>query len=167
MKTELGRLDVELARYAEAIAEGGPLDTILQAVKAREQRRDAIRREMKTLASQQGFQPQDASEIRATLVEYLEDWRSMARQGVTEARTLLRAVLVNRLVFTPVVRPPHLPPPQGPGRKPRFIYALKGEGSLSKLFTDLIHASSLVAPMGFDHDASAFELEFEGLALAA
>ncbi len=72
----------------------------------------------------------------------------MARQGVAEASTLLRAVLVDRLVFTPVDRPAHLPPPKGPGRKPRFIYELKGEGSLSKLFTDLISASSMVAPTG-------------------
>jgi hypothetical protein len=28
-------------------------------------------------------------------------------------------------------------------------------------------AIEVVAPTGFDHDASAFELEFEGLALAA
>jgi len=70
----------------------------------------------------------------------------MARQGVTEARSLLRTVLVNRLVFTPVPRPAHLPPPKGPGRKPRFVYELRGEGSLSKLFTELISASSVVAP---------------------
>jgi len=70
----------------------------------------------------------------------------MARQGVTEARSLLRTVLVNRLVFTPVPRPAHLPPPKGPGRKPRFVYELRGQGSLSKLFTDVISASSVVAP---------------------
>ena len=30
-----------------------------------------------------------------------------------------------------------------------------------------INENNLVAPTGFDHDASAFELEFEGLALTA
>jgi hypothetical protein len=29
------------------------------------------------------------------------------------------------------------------------------------------HEITVVAPTGFDHDASAFELSFEGLALAA
>ena len=74
----------------------------------------------------------------------------MARQGVAEARGLLRAVLVNRLVFTPVTRPPELPPRKGPGRKPRFIYELKGEASLSGLIAGLISASSVVAPTGFE-----------------
>jgi tetratricopeptide (TPR) repeat protein len=149
LKTELARLDAELARYAEAIADAGPLDAILQAIKARQLRRDAVRTELKTLATQRRAEPQNMSDVRATLVEYLNDWRAMARQGVTEARSLLRTVLVDRLVFTPMPRPAHLPPPKGPGRKPRFVYELMGEGSLSKLFTELISASSVVAPTGF------------------
>jgi hypothetical protein len=74
----------------------------------------------------------------------------MARQGVAEARGLLRAVLVNRFVFTPVTRPPDLPPRKGPGRKPRFIYEFKGEASLSGLLAGLISASLVVAPTGTD-----------------
>jgi hypothetical protein len=114
LKNELVRLEAELSRYAEAIADAGPLATILQALKVREQRRDT-------------------SEIRAELVEYLGHWRDMARQGVAEARRLLRAVLVGRFVFTPVIRPSELPPRRGPGRKPRFIYEKNGEASLSGL----------------------------------
>jgi hypothetical protein len=67
----------------------------------------------------------DASEIRAELTEYLQNCRDMARQGVAEARRLLRAVLVGRFVFA-VTPPPGLPPRKGPGRKPRLIYELEG-----------------------------------------
>ena len=83
-------------------------------------------------------------------MEYLDNWRDMARQGVAEARRLLRAVLVGRFVFTPVTPPPELPPRKGPGRKPRFIYELKGEASFSGLIAGLISASSVVAPTGFE-----------------
>jgi len=150
LKNELARLDVELSRYAEAIADAGPLATILQAVKAREQRRDAIRSELKTLATPRRAGTRATSEIRAELVEYLDNWRDMARQSVAEARRLLRAVLVGRFVFTPVTPPPELPPRKGPGRKPRFIYELKGEATLSGLIAGLISASSVVAPTGFE-----------------
>src|SRR5262245_14866535 len=150
LKNELARLDVELSRYAEAIADAGPLATILQAVKAREQRRDAIRSELKTLATPRRAGTRATSEIRAELVEYLDNWRDMARQGLAEARRLLRAVLVGRFVFTPVTPPPELPPRKGPGRKPRFIYELKGEATLSGLIAGLISASSVVAPTGFE-----------------
>jgi len=66
----------------------------------------------------------------------------------------VRTVLVNRLVFTPVPRPAQLSPPKGPGRKPRFVYELRGEGSLSKLFAGLVSASSVVAPTGCAHRTS-------------
>jgi hypothetical protein len=150
LKAELTRLESELSRYAEAIADAGPLATILQAVKVREQRRDAIRTELKTLGTPGRVKVRDTSEIRAELVEYLQTWRDIACQGVAEARRLLRAVLVGRVVFTPARRPPDLPPRKGPGRKPRFIYELKGEASLSGLIGGLISASSVVAPTGRD-----------------
>ena len=88
---------------------------------------------MKTLAAPRRPEAPETSKIRAELVQYLENWRDMARQGVVEARRLLRAVLVGRFVFTPVTPPPELPPRKGPGRKPRFIYELKGEATLSGL----------------------------------
>jgi hypothetical protein len=80
----------------------------VRAVKVREQRRDAIRTELKTLATPRRVQPRNTSQIRAELVEYLENWRAMARQGVAEARGLLRAVLVGRIVFIPAPPPPAL-----------------------------------------------------------
>jgi len=98
-----------------------------------EQRRDAIRAELKTLATPRRADVRDTSEIRAELVQYLQNWRAMAREGVAEAHRLLRAVLVGRFVFTPVTPPSELPPRKGPGRKPRFIYELKGQASLSGL----------------------------------
>src|SRR3989449_10653065 len=150
LKNELARLEVELNRYAEAVADAGPLETLLQAVKVREQRRDTTRSELKTLTTQRRVESRDTSDVRATLVKYLDTWRAMAHQGVAEARGLLRAVLVGRFVFTPVIPPPDLPPRKGPGRKPRFIYELKGEASLSGLIAGLISASSVVAPTGFE-----------------
>jgi len=105
LKNELARLEVELNRYAEAVADAGPLETLLQAVKVREQRRDTTRSELKTLTTQRRVESRDTSDVRATLVKYLDTWRAMAHQGVAEARGLLRAVLVGRFVFTPVIPP--------------------------------------------------------------
>ena len=146
---ELDRVDGELARYAEAIADAGPLDTILQAIRVREERRDAIRADLKVFTLPKAGEP-DAREIRATLSGYLADWTAMAHQGVAEARRLLREVLVDRIVFRPVPRPPDWPPVKGPGRRAKLVYELVGEGSLSKLFKDLISVSLVVAPTGFE-----------------
>lgn len=48
---ELTRLETELARYAEAIAAAGPLDTLRGAIRSREERREAISRELKSLGT--------------------------------------------------------------------------------------------------------------------
>src|SRR5262245_58217268 len=42
LEAELARLDVEVRRYAEAIAISGPMPAILDALRTREQRRPAI-----------------------------------------------------------------------------------------------------------------------------
>jgi hypothetical protein len=68
LRAELIRIEAELGRYAEAIADTGPLETIVQAIKIREHRRDSIRAEMKALVPQKsreldppGFEPPSAS----------------------------------------------------------------------------------------------------------
>jgi hypothetical protein len=149
LRDKMGRLETELVRYAEAIADAGPLDTIVNAIKVREQRCEAIRRELHALPpSKPG--DKDVSEIRSTLACYLADWTAMARAGIVDARRLLRSVLVDRIVFRPVPRPPHLPPVKGPGRRARMVYEFTGEASVSKLFANLISVSSVVAPTGFE-----------------
>ena len=76
LRTELARIEPELARYADAIADAGPLDTILQAIKVREERRDTIRQELRVFALQRPGEP-DAKEIRQTLAGYLADWTAL------------------------------------------------------------------------------------------
>ena len=137
LRGELVRLETELARYADAIAGAGALDTILQAMQTRENHRDAIRRELATLAPRKAREV-DGEAIRATLTAHLADWTMMARQGVAEARRLLREVLVDRIVFRPVPRPPEIPPEKRPGRKARLVYEFVGEASLSSIFAGLI-----------------------------
>ncbi len=62
---------------------------------------------------------------------------------VAEARGLLRAVHTRHPTTQRAAT-------KGPGRKPRFIYELKGEASLSGLIAGLISASSVVGPTQFD-----------------
>lgn len=125
------RVEAELARYAEVTADAVPLKAVPQVIKARAERRDAIRRELKAVPPHRAGEL-DAGAIRATRAGDPADWTAMARQGVVEARRLLRKVLVDRIVFRPVPRPSEMPPPRGPGRKARLIYDFVGKASLSK-----------------------------------
>src|SRR3989442_5478402 len=81
LKNELARLEVELNRYAEAVADAGPLETLLQAVQVREHRRDGIRSGLKTLTTQRRVEPRDTSDIPATFVNYLGNRGVIDRRG--------------------------------------------------------------------------------------
>ena len=78
----------------------GVLGCAMTKVQGARAGRDAVRTELKTLATPLRAEARDKSQIRAELAEYLENWRAMAREGVADARRLLRAVLVGRFVFT-------------------------------------------------------------------
>ena len=91
---------------------------------------------MKTLTNQRRVKARDTSDIKATLLKYLETWRAMAHQGLAEAHGALRAVLVARFVFTPVIPLPDLPRRKGPGRRPAVscgvsIVSYKARGLMS------------------------------------
>jgi hypothetical protein len=60
------RIEAEPAHYADAVANAGLLDTIVQASKVREERRHAIRAERRTLVPAKPGEL-DAAKIRATL----------------------------------------------------------------------------------------------------
>jgi hypothetical protein len=75
LKNELDRLETELIRYAEAIAHAGPLATILEAVKVREQR---IRRDPR------GTENAHLAETRRSSRHITDpSWGNIFRTGVT------------------------------------------------------------------------------------
>ena len=49
LRADLQRLEGELARHAEAIADHGPLESVMKAIAVREQRRDALRTELRAM----------------------------------------------------------------------------------------------------------------------
>lgn len=90
LKLELQRVQSELARYVAAIAEAGPLESLLESIRSCEERRAAIRKELRLLRvpkepAESGFQV-----IRTRVSKFLGEWRRVGRKQVTDARRLLR-----------------------------------------------------------------------------
>lgn len=98
LTAELATVQSELGRYAEAIASAGPVPALLTAIHTREQRREALERE---LASLEGLaRLSDVDEAR--LVEDLEahllmHWRGLLTKHVSVTRQLLRKLLTERV----------------------------------------------------------------------
>src|SRR5262245_45595862 len=79
-----------------------------------------------------------AAEYERRILEKLSDWRSVLRQEASEARTILRQVLVNRL---------DLRPTEVNGER---LYAYRGEFTIGGLFEGTIRPQALASPTGFE-----------------
>jgi hypothetical protein len=99
-REELGKLDREIGRLTEAIAASGSesLPALLAALKARQQRRDAIAPMLDNAASINRI---DRRVIVAAAREKLSSWRSLLTRNVQDGRELLRQVLAGPIRFTP------------------------------------------------------------------
>ena len=77
--------------------------------------------------------------MEARLRAKLSDWRGLLRRKVTEARAVLRALLIGPLRFTPVAD----------GR--RCGYAFEGAVALDRLLSGVVDLPTKVAsPTGFE-----------------
>ena len=95
IQEELRQLDVEIARYTDAVGRDEPLPSLLEALRARERRRRELQAQIQEL------------EGMARLVEgsglgaKLTDWQGLLERQPIQARQLLRKLLVGRLIYTP------------------------------------------------------------------
>lgn len=95
----LKQIERELARLTQAIAAGGEIRTLVEAVQTREQQRDHLRQQ---LASLDTFKDDlDLKRLEKALRTRLDDWRGLLTRHVQSGRQVLRKLLDGRLRFTP------------------------------------------------------------------
>jgi len=139
LRAEIARLQGETSRLAEAIALG-KMDSgaLLAALQERERRLMALRAELTAMISRVQIPMTRVSEVREQIEARLASWRSVLRRQATEARQIIRTLLVDRLVFTPQ-------------RDERgWFYAFAGTGSVSAMLSGIVDAEAMVTPAGFE-----------------
>jgi hypothetical protein len=101
LRRELAKLDAELGRLAAAVAQGGKLAGLLDAMQERERRRSQVRAEVAAIELA-GRRTHDSSARLLDLLRgHLTDRQGMLRQETGAAREALTALLAGRLIFTP------------------------------------------------------------------
>ncbi len=115
---EIARTDRERQRLVDAIAAGGELSGLLQALHARERQAEALRTERAALNAQRA-QTVDVEELRDELWRVIAEWRATLAAAPEEARPLLSQLLTGRVTFTPL-----------PSRR----WRMTGSGTLAGLF---------------------------------
>jgi hypothetical protein len=134
LETELAAVRLECERLAEAIAHGGPLDVLMERLRARQTRRVALEGELAAQRQVASYASPHALEAR--LRAKLADWRGLLRRNVTEGRAVLRQLLIGPLLFSPV------------NEERRRGYAFEGLIALDRLIAGVLELPTKVASPG-------------------
>jgi len=102
LEAELTQVRAELARLADAVASaGGEVSALVQAIQTREARRCELESQIR--AERQPVIQFDRQAVRRALSTQLRDWRSQIRGTPETSRLALKALIADRLTFTPVL----------------------------------------------------------------
>jgi len=139
IERELLLLKSRVARFVDAIGRGEAVDPLLVAMRADEDRRRALEAELQRLAEVELVAKLDGAKVRADVMARASDIRALLGRHTTQARQILRRILVGKIEMKPVVK--------GGRRGYRFIGKLSVERLLTGVALDT--RAMVVAPRGF------------------
>jgi DNA invertase Pin-like site-specific DNA recombinase len=99
---EIARTHTEaaLARLTQAVAEGGTVATLLQAIRDQERRLDRIRAELEDL-DRPRVVPLSLAQLMALARTKADEWQTLLRKHAPIARQMVRKLVEGRILFTP------------------------------------------------------------------
>jgi Recombinase zinc beta ribbon domain len=102
---DLAGIEAEIRRLSHAIAKGGTLSGLLEALQQREERRDELLRRLDAARNPQVPTQLAAGEIRRRVENALADWGGLLNRRVSNGRHILRKLLDGPIICTPL---PHV-----------------------------------------------------------
>jgi hypothetical protein len=133
IERKLTALEQEIGRLAGAIASGGDVPAIVEAIKQREQRRQELTATLACQAPPPALL--DCRRARSEARRLLGEWRGLLRRHVAQGQQILRKLIDGRLTFEP-----------REDEKGRF-YAFSGVGTVKKLLAGLV-PQNVASPRG-------------------
>ena len=119
-----------------ALAEGGTVQTLVQAIKDREEERDTLRRQIASLAGAERAGQVDWTLLEKQLRAKLDEWRQLLQRHVPQARQVLKKLLLGPIVFTP-----HR-------EATERYYSFRASVNLGKLLAGIACANMVASPTG-------------------
>jgi site-specific DNA recombinase len=138
LRADLLLVEGEISRLTAAIARAPDLGSLLDALRATEQRRARLAAELAGLDSLGLVRTLDPAALTPAILAKLDVWAGLMERRVAQARQILRHLLVGRIAFTP----------QADG-----TVAFVGHGSIEALIAGTVLAplsKAGVSPTGFE-----------------
>ncbi|MGE3957580.1 MAG: recombinase family protein [Vicinamibacterales bacterium] len=137
---ERRRAESEVANLTAALAAGGAdLQPLIAALRAADQRRQALAEQLAGLTvAGDAFTTATAAALERQVLDKLAAWRATMRQEAPEARQVLREVIAERVALTPA---------EADGKR---FYRFRGLFSFGGLFEGTDCPRALASPPGFE-----------------
>ena len=101
LERQLATVTRELERFTGALAVGGDLQTLVQAIRDKEAQRDALTTQIASLTGAERAAKVDWRTVEQQLRAKLDEWRQLLGRHVPQARQVLKKLLLGPIVFTP------------------------------------------------------------------
>ena len=123
LERRLSEVEAALRRLTAAVAAGGDVPTLVEALKAQEAQRSALRRRLDALQA-----PAVAFDraLEERLAAAVKEWREVLGRQVVQARQILTKLLDGRLTFEPAAR------------EGRSGFRFYGTGTVAKLIAGIV-----------------------------
>ena len=142
LKQQLAHAEAALARLTEAVARGGDVPALVEAIKTQEERRQALESRLAAMVEPPVvFDGLLEKRLRAAVGE----WREVLGRQVPQARQIVSKLIANRITFTPEVR----------DGEPGFRF--QATGTVEKLVSGLVpgFSQAVASPTGFEPESPA------------
>jgi hypothetical protein len=123
-----------LARLTAAVAEGGTVATLVQAIRDHERRQQTLRAELANL-DRPRVVPLSVGHLKALLLARAEEWQGLLRKHAPIARQMVRKLVEGRIVFTP----------DREARRDTFL----AQGTMATFFSGIVCPQAIASPAGF------------------
>ena len=138
LERQLTTVTRELERLTGALAVGGDLQTLVQAIRDREAQRDTLTTQIASLTGAERAAKVDWKTVEQQLRAKLDEWRQLLGRHVPQARQVLKKLLLGPIVFTP-----HR-------EATERYYSFRASVNLRKLLTGIACANMVASPTGFE-----------------
>ena len=135
LETALAHAETALARLTEAVTAGGPVATLVQAIRDQERRHQTLRAELADL-DRPRVVPLSVGHLKAMLQTKADEWRGLLRKHAPIARQMVRKLVEGRIVFTP----------DPEARRYTFL----AMGTLANFFSGIVCPQAVASPTGFE-----------------
>ena len=139
IEKELSLLETGVQRIIDAIAEGQPHEPLVARIKAEEDRKKVLLRELEILKLQKkNVVYLDAAKVKQDLRKRVKDMNGILSRHPSQARQVLRKLLKGKITCTPVMED------ESKG------YQVTGQGNYHNLLPNTLVPMLLASPAGFE-----------------